>query len=274
MELSKQFLEKDTSEMVCPLCKGIEWLFDREKNLAMPCQCQEQARMNRRLKIGNLPPLLREANLENFKVEYYQSRESKQLILLALQEINIWLEEPEQFFNKGIGLYLYSDIKGSGKTRMAASIANYLMLEKQISVKFATTLQIINEIKNTWGEDSGSESRLLDALATVKVLIIDDLGVEMNGSKKAWVEDKFYHIINERSLKQLPTIYTSNLPMEQLPYQDRITSRIDGMSIRVAFPEESIRKTKSNEYQAQMIEQLKIRIEERKSKTPPPVTGV
>lgn len=260
--------------MVCPLCKGIEWLFDREKNLAMPCKCQEQARMNRRLKIGNLPPLLREANLENFKVEYYQSRESKPLILLALQEINIWLEEPEQFFNKGIGLYLYSDIKGSGKTRMAASIANYLMLEKQISVKFATTLQIINEIKNTWSEDSGSESRLLDALATVKVLIIDDLGVEMNGSKKAWVEDKFYHIINERSLKQLPTIYTSNLPMEQLPYQDRITSRIDGMSIRVAFPEESIRKTKSNEYQAQMIEQLKIRIEERKSKTPPPVTGV
>lgn len=253
------YLEKDTSSDACPLCHGAEWLFNREDNVAYPCKCQEQAIINRRLKFGNIPPMLKQANLDNFDIDYYKGDKSKQLILIALQEINVWLEEKEQFFDKGIGLYLYSNTKGSGKTRMSASIANYLMLEKQISVKFATTLQIIQEIKNTWDQDSGSESRLLDALATVKVLIIDDLGVEMTGSKKTWIEDKFYHVINERSLRQLPTIYTSNLPIEQLPYQDRITSRIDGNSIKVLFPEESVRKAKSNEVQAQMIEELKNR---------------
>lgn len=225
----------------------------------MPCKCQEQKRIDRRIKFGNLPDTLKDASFDNFNVGYYQSNNAKQYIAIALREIRIWIEEPNRFMEHGIGLYIYSNAKGSGKTRIVASLANCLMLEKNIPVKFMTTLQIIQEIKNSWDEENGSESRLLDSLATIKVLIVDDLGVEMHSGKKNWVEDKFYHIINERILRQLPTIYTSNIAIDKLPYQERIISRIEGSSIKITFPEESVRKAIAMENQKEMFALLKAR---------------
>ena len=246
-------------KLICPICKDLEWVYDKTTNTAIPCRCQEQKRMDRRIKFGNLPETLKNATFENFKTEYYTSDTSKQYIAYALKQIKVWVQESERFMEQGVGLYIYSNAKGSGKTRIVASLANCLMLEKNIPVKFMTTLQIIQEIKNSWDEDNGSESRLLDSLATVKVLIVDDLGVEMHSGKKNWVEDKFYHIINERILRKLPTIYTSNIVIDELPYQERIISRIEGSSIKITFPEESVRKAIAMENQKEMFALLKAR---------------
>ena len=109
--------------------------------------------MDRRIKFGNLPDTLKNATFENFNVDYYKTDKSKQCIAMALKQIKLWVENPEKFMKQGIGLYIYSNAKGSGKTRVAASLANCLMLKKSISVKFMTTLQIIQEIKNSWDEE-------------------------------------------------------------------------------------------------------------------------
>lgn len=71
------------------------------------------------------------------------------------------------------------------------------------------------------------------------MLVIDDLGVERYVD---WIAERMYHIINERYVNKLATIYTSNVPYNELIYDDRIQNRILERSIMVKFPEESIRR--------------------------------
>ena len=151
-----------------------------------------------------------------------------------------------------MGLFIWSRTKGSGKTRIAAGIANELM--KSYAVKFAVSLTILQEIKNTWRRDAEySESRLLDALNTVDVLIIDDFGVE---SPAAWINDKMYQIINERYINKKVTIFTSNESLDSLRYDDRITNRIKERTYQIAFPEESVRNHIAERNQEEMIEKV------------------
>ena len=137
-----------------------------------------------------------------------------------------------------MGLYLYSGTKGSGKTRMAASIANELIKTKRLQVKFAGSMQIVNEIKATWDDRDRSESKLLTALASVQVLVIDDFGTEL---PKDWIGERFYSIINGRYQDKLITILTSNMSLSDLRYDDRITNRIKERTFQLHFPEESVR---------------------------------
>ncbi len=72
------------------------------------------------------------------------------------------------------------------------------------------------------------------------LLVLDDIGVQMS---REWIETVLYRLINERYIKRLPTIYTSNAAIENLKMDDRITDRIDSTTLPVKLPEESIRKT-------------------------------
>ena len=153
-----------------------------------------------------------------------------------------------------MGLYIVSRTKGSGKTRMAASIANELVKKHKKQVKFAVSTRILDEIRNTWKKDSEyAESRLIDQLCLADVLIIDDFGVERISP---WVQEKFYNIINERYIHKKVTIYTSNVPIEELNYEDRITSRIKEVSYLMEFPEESVRDLIAKQHNKEMLEKL------------------
>ena len=156
-----------------------------------------------------------------------------------------------------MGLYLYSGINGSGKTRMAVSIANELIYEKQIQVKFATSLQILNEIKASWDKQDRecSESKLLDFLSTTKVLIIDDFGVE--NSERDWIKEKFYHIINTRYVDNKITIFTSNSSLESLRYDERITNRIKERAYQIPFPDESVRDIIARDNMRELAEMIR-----------------
>ena len=156
-----------------------------------------------------------------------------------------------------MGLYLYSGIKGSGKTRMAVSIANELIYEKQIQVKFATSLQILYEIKASWDKQDRecSESKLLDFLSTTKVLIIDDFGVE--NSERDWIKEKFYHIINTRYVDNKITIFTSNSSLESLRYDERITNRIKERAYQIPFPDESVRDIIARDNMRELAEMIR-----------------
>ena len=159
-----------------------------------------------------------------------------------------------------MGLYFFSNVKGSGKTRMAAGIANELLKSHQ--VKFAVSTTIIREIKRTW-ERSGAgareegrqnESQLLDALGMTEILIIDDFGTEQVAP---WINDRFYQIINDRYVNKKVTIFTSNIELDKLQYDDRITNRIMESTYQIHFPEESIRGYIAKKNNQEMIQNLK-----------------
>ena len=129
-----------------------------------------------------------------------------------------------------------------------------------ISAKFATTLQILDQIKATWGEikkagpeDGGSEQQLVNDIISVPVLVIDDIGAE---NVKDWVNERFYNILNGRMIEKRITIFTSNCRIEDLKLDERIVNRIIKMALPIEFPAESIRVSLARKENSDLLDRL------------------
>lgn len=244
----------------CPICHGTGWeRYEKEGyEYCRECKCGIRQRqiMNSRLSFANIPDSFKEVRMINFDETVYKDADSQNKIHTAVKATNYWLDNFETMQERGMGLYLYSDKKGSGKTRMAVSIANELIYEKHIQVKFSTSLQILNEIKASWDKNGSqiSESKLMDYLSTTEILIVDDFGVERF---QDWINDKFNGIINYRYNNKKVTIFTSNLPLEKLKYDDRITNRIKERTFQIPFPEESVRDIIAQKHMIELANGIK-----------------
>lgn len=245
---------------VCPICGGYGRIIveDGGQGTVVECECgiwQKQISESR-LRFANIPETFKEIRLNSFDINAYSIADNRNKAEIALKCAKYWMSEFEALKERGMGLYLYSKTKGSGKTRMAVSIANELMHEKGCQVKFCTSLQILNEIKATWDkQSSGGEGKLLDFLSTSEILIIDDFGTEQ--SDKPWINERFYQIINNRYVDKKITIFTSNERLDLLKYDDRITNRIKERVFQVPFPEESVRDIIAKENMKELVNALK-----------------
>ena len=241
---------------VCPIChnSGWEFLKDGGQGTVRECVCgiRQKQIMNSRLSFANLPENFKNVRFNNFDTSVYEDVKSRNKAETAVKAVNHWLNNFEDMQERGMGLYLYSAAKGSGKTRMAASIANELIYEKKMQVKFATSLQILSEIKASW--DNHTESKLLGFLSTTAILIIDDFGIEQ---PRDWIGEKFYQIVNNRYVDKKITIFTSNARLDLLEYDDRITNRIKERAFQIPFPEESVRDIISKRNMVELIKGIR-----------------
>lgn len=99
--------------------------------------------------------------------------------------------------------------KGTGKTHLAAAIANHLM-QNGTAVICMTMIDLLDRIKQTFEQQQkwgASESSVLKTYKDVPLLIIDDMGKE---PATEWAVSKIYAIINARYEAYLPTIITTN----------------------------------------------------------------
>ena len=198
-----------------------------------------------------MPEMYKDCTFANLRSNVYQFPDSKETFIQAAKAVKYWLENIAEMQKQGMGLYICSGVKGSGKTRLACSMANELMQKYQKSVKFTTSLRILEEIKSTWSaRDNAAESNLIRDLTYADILIIDDFGAD---SGKDWINEKFYGIINGRYVDRKITIFTSNYRISQLLYDDRITNRILERSYEIPFPEESVREHIAEEARNNMI---------------------
>ena len=192
----------------------------------------------RKLEFADIPVKYKDDTFDTYRIEVYENKEP----MRKLKEL--CKSYVEQFDSIDKGLYIYGFTKGSGKTKMACTIGNELM-KRGHDVKFATMGTILDKIKSTYNKESDyTEDRLMDELKTVEVLIIDDLGME-NASK--WANDKVYEIINYRYNAKKKTIYTSNISLKDMDYDDRIVSRISGDTLPIGWSNESIRDIEKKE---------------------------
>ena len=186
-----------------------------------------------------MPEMYKECTFANLRSNVYQLPESKEIFIQAARAVKYWIENIVQMQKQGIGLYVCSSVKGSGKTMFVCSLANELMQKHQKAVKFTTSLKILDEIKSTWGErGKNAENKLISDLTYADILIIDDFGAESgNVDKKT-------------------TIFTSNYPISRLKYDDRITNRILERSLEIPFPEESVREHIADAMKQELIKKI------------------
>lgn len=143
----------------------------------------------------------------------------------------------EEFREKGMGLYIHSGTKGSGKTMLACCVLNEISSRYYGGVKFVNALDFLEMTKKRFNYDNPE----VEALYICKTLVIDDIGAQLD---KDWINTVFYRLVNDRYTNHKPTIYTSNLGIDQLKMDDRIIDRIDNASFEIHLPEKSIRREK------------------------------
>ena len=215
-------------------------------NTVKECECGllDRQRQENKLRFASIPETYKDIRLKDFVVKHY-SQNGKDGAKKIIEAVKFWIENKDEMTEKGKGLYFWSDTKGSGKTMLATAIANELINTYKEFVKFATSLDILDEIRRTYRhKDEEDESKLLYDLASVKYLVIDDFGTE---KVTDWVGEKFYQIVNNRYINKKVTFFTSNHNLETIDYDERITSRIRERAFVIHFPEESVRDVKARQ---------------------------
>lgn len=137
---------------------------------------------------------------------------------------------------------------GTGKTWQAYAALRLAVTEprpargvgyRAQSWQAATHADLLASMRPTQRNNS---EQILDNLRKEPLLLVDDLGVAKNSE---WVEDITYRLINGRYEQMMPTIYTSNLAIDQLreALGDRIASRLAETCTRVVLAGPDRRRT-------------------------------
>ncbi len=119
-----------------------------------------------------------------------------------------YAEQFEENHLHGRGL-IFGGLPGTGKSHLAAAI-----LQTQIwrNVRYLTCLELVREVRGTWRKDSThSESRVIDGLAQLDLLVIDELGASYGTDGEQTI---VFDILDRRYRDVLPTILLTN---EDLP---------------------------------------------------------
>lgn len=167
----------------------------------------------------------------------------------------------------GIGFYFYSIPNkdnpkgtGTGKTTATAAILNEYVIartiqhmKKEREIDGIPALFVnVSKFQNAFNaqfrgtpemqqEASRKYYAIKERMLTVELLALDDIG--LRDATPAFLSE-MYEILDERSSEKLATLFSSNVPLSDLSrsLDERITSRIDGMTAQIPFTGKDHRK--------------------------------
>lgn len=126
----------------------------------------------------------------------------------------------EDFAGELSGWILLEGTYGSGKTHLAAAIANDAV-NKGIPTLFITPSDLLDRIRSGYSSSEMNFEERFDEIRNVKLLAIDDFGTQNSTS---WGQEKLFQLLNFRYINKLPTLITTNLILDEI--ESRIRSRL------------------------------------------------
>lgn len=104
---------------------------------------------------------------------------------------------------------------GTGKTGLAVGLAWAWREKYRRPILFATLPDLLSELRATYGRHDGqTETEVIRRYTDAPLLVLDDLGAEQV-SGTGWVEDRLYQTVGRRHSNGLPTVFTSNLGVDE-----------------------------------------------------------
>lgn len=123
----------------------------------------------------------------------------------------------QQYAKNPHGWLLFTGTYGSGKTHLAAAIANY-RADTGYPPLFIVVPDLLDHLKATFSPTSTvSLDRRFEEVRTAPLLILDDLGTQ---SMTPWVKEKLYQLFNYRYSAELPMVITTH------DYKDDVDPRL------------------------------------------------
>lgn len=216
-------LPADQMEMryECPLCRDTGYVNGQK------CRCFQKAIVDMLFRQDSVRERMREENFGTFDLDYFDREERNPVSGLTPYENMMQIRQEslrfvEEFIPGRENLLLMGKA-GTGKTFLSHCIAGALM-EKGFSVIYLSANSFFESLADhTFGRGGGEETYryILDS----DLLIIDDLGTEMNSS---FVSSQLFFCVNERAQRERSTVISTNLTLNQIrdAYSERVSSRI------------------------------------------------
>lgn len=218
--------DENTDTYFCPACCDRGIILDGD--VAVPCDCMKEKKISNSFKYARMSRELIKCRFDSFDYGYYKNTakgeqehylNAKKALKASQDFCQNVIKNPHE-----IGLLFTGDV-GSGKTFLAAAIANCL-LEHQKKLLFLVVPDLLDELRASYNANSDlSEFDLLDIARTVPILILDDLGAH---NYTDWSRNRIYSILNYRMNELLPTIITTNLDLTAIDdyLGERTSSRL------------------------------------------------
>ncbi len=147
-------------------------------------------------------------------------RKDEDLAKDELQSLEKAFNACQIFAQKPRGWLLLIGPYGSGKSHLAAAIANY-RADSNAPPLFVVVPDLMDHLRATFNPSSTvSLDRRFEDVRNAPLLILDDLGTQ---STSPWVKEKLYQLFNLRYNAELPTVITSAGNLEDM--DPRLRSR-------------------------------------------------
>jgi DNA replication protein DnaC len=185
------------------ICDGSGFVVDEATNTASDCRCRPLQLANARARSleARIPRKYRDVAFDRWPVTAISAP--------VVDEVRRYCGRVGENLDEGRGMWLVGD-SGTGKTTLAM-----LVSKAAIEAKRTTAIYSMPRLMAVLREAIDTEEGLLgllDRLATVDLLHIDDLGAE---HRTDWVLEQIYSIVNTRYEDQRSiVITTNNMPAE------------------------------------------------------------
>ena len=215
----------EQDDNTCQVCGGRGWYTPNvvvghpDFGQVITCHCQQQRlseeRRGRLLRYSNLGHLTRFTFDALNPDGIAEDAESRDMFAHACRAAAEYAENPN-------GWLVLVGPNGSGKTHLAAAIANHCIKSEQV-VFFMHVPDLLDDLRDAYAPTSElTYSELYSQVVEAPLLILDGLGAH---SSTPWAEEKLQQVINHRFNAELPTVVTTANDLSELdPY---IRSRLE-----------------------------------------------
>jgi DNA replication protein DnaC len=199
----------------CPYgeCDGSGFVTDREAFTTRVCKCRPQriAQAKARKLSAVIPKRYRGVSFDRAPVTLIEPQ--------VVGEVRRYVADIDGNLDRGRGLWIMGDV-GTGKTTLAMLVSK-IALDAGRTVAIYSLPRLLSELRKTFEESSDlGYLQLLDSMASVDLLHIDDVGAERSSE---WVLEQLYAIINTRYEDEKAVVLTTNL--DEASLRDQITER-------------------------------------------------
>lgn len=217
-------------------------IFDTKRIVRCLCKCKTKERDDEEKMQKEIEKQMRIAKLQEASLlsDRYKNVTFENTITgnnksfdIAYARCKRFCEVADEVLKEGYGIYIWGD-KGTGKTHLTSCMANNLIKQYK-QVLFTNFFEISKSIKSTFN-GRGNESDLINKIANIDFLFIDDLGTEKvsNNGEDNWLQGQIFDVINKRYNNNKPTIFTSNYSLPELikdrGFMDKTADRIMEMA--------------------------------------------